>query len=351
MQRNFSIRAVTQAERSPHPEGPIMSNFQFIYRRSSLRLILAAAGVALSLAAQAQDYPSRPIRIIVPAVAGGGTDLTTRMLAQRWSDKIKQPVVVENVPGAGGNIGGLQAVKAKADGYTLLMSAIGTHIINPSLYKNMGYNPQTDLEPIAPALAFTYLIVSHPSLPVKNGRELIEFAKKNPKKINMGSSGVGSGGHIAGEMFQKQFGVEFTHIPFKGSVVTDLLAGNINLALDGFLVMGPHIKAGKVRGVALLGESRNPNFPDVPTMNELGLPLALGGWVGLFAPAGVPAPVLQKIKETLGGILASKEYQDQVLASGFEIPSAAASSDFKAFVADEYKRWTPVVKSLGVQID
>ncbi len=328
-----------------------MSSTRFTPRRGALRLILAATGLALSLAAQAQDFPSRPIRIIVPAVAGGGTDLTTRMLAQRWSEKIKQPVVVDNVPGAGGNIGGQQAVRAKPDGYTLLMSAIGTHIINPSIYKNMGYNPQTDLEPVAPALSFTYLIVSHPSLPVNNGRELIEYAKKNPKKINMGSSGIGSGGHIAGEMFQKQFGVEFTHVPYRGSVVTDLLAGNINLALDGFLVMGPHIKAGKVKGIALLGDTRNPSFPDVPTMTELGLPLTLSGWVGLFAPAGVPAPVMQKLRESVTEILTSKEYQDRVLASGFEIPPAAAFKDFKGYVADEYKRWTPVVKGLGLQLD
>lgn len=330
-----------------------MSNPRPEPRRGALRMVLAGACLALSLPAPAQDYPSRPIRIIVGTPAGGGTDLSARMVAQRWSEKIKQPVVVENVPGANGNIGALQVVKAKPDGYTLLMSVIGTQIFNPSLYKNMPYNPQTDLEPIAPAGAYTFLLVAHPSLPVNNGRELIEYARKNPKKINMGTSGVGSGGHIVGEMFQKHTGAQFTHVPFKGTgqIVGDLLAGNVDLAFDGFIVMGPQIKAGKLKGLAVLGESRNPNFPDIPTLREQGVPLEARGWFGLFAPAGVPAPVLQSIKEMVGEIVASKEYQEKLVASGFEVPAAAAFRDFKAFTADEYKRWTPIVKDIGAKLD
>ena len=317
-------------------------------------LVAVALGLAMGSAAHAQDYPAKPVRIIVPSPAGGGTDTMARHIAKKWSEKSGQPVVVENVAGANGNIGAAQVAKSKPDGYTLLMSVIGTHVFNLSLYRNMPYRPDTDLEPIAPTGAYSFLIVTHPSVPVSTVPELVAYAKANPKKLNFGSSGVGSGGHVVGAMFERATNVQFTHVPYKGTgqIVGDLLAGNVQIAFDGLLVMGPHVRAGKLKALALMRDERSPSYPDIPTIAEQGYKgLEVAGWFGLFAPAGVPAPVLKYLRETVTEIVTSKEHRDLLVNGGFEMPPAAALKDFKAFTAAESQRWTPVIKQIGATLD
>ena len=314
---------------------------------------LAALALAWGATARADDYPSRPVTIIVPTPPGGGSDIVARMIAQRWTEKTGKPMVIDNVPGAGTNIGAAKAARAKPDGYTLLMSFIGTHALNPHLYKTMPFR-QSDLEPIAPAGFYDVLIVSNPSLPVNNLRELVEYAKANPKKINVGSSGVGSGSHIMGSMFATRTGVEFTHVPYKGTgeVVGAILSNQIQLGFDGLIVMGPQIRAGKLKGLALMSESRNKFYPDIPTLAEQGITgLNAEGWFSLFAPAGIPEPTMKVIKEIVYGIINSKEYQDKIQASGYTVPPKRAMDDFKGFVADEYRRWGPIVKASGATLD
>jgi tripartite-type tricarboxylate transporter receptor subunit TctC len=320
---------------------------------SRLTLVLATALLAWTTAARAQDYPSRPITIIVPTPPGGGSDIVARLIAQKWSDKIGKPVIIENVPGAGTNIGAAKAARSKPDGYTLLMSFIGTHALNPHLYKTMPFK-QSDLEPIAPTGFYDILIVSNPNLPVNNVRELIDYARANPKKINFGSSGVGSGSHIMGSMFATRTGVELTHVPYKGAgeVVGAILANTIQLGFDGLIVMGPQIRAGKLKGLALMSEKRNKFYPDIPTLAEQGIgDINAEGWFSLFAPAGIPEPTMKIIKETVYDILRSKDYQDKIQAAGYLLPPKRAMDDFKGFVADEYKRWGPIVNNSGATLE
>jgi tripartite-type tricarboxylate transporter receptor subunit TctC len=315
--------------------------------------IFAAAVLAWSSAAQAQDYPHRPITIIVPTAPGGGSDIIARLIAQKWSEKTGKPVVIENVPGASTNIGAAKAARSKPDGYTLLMSFIGTHALNPHLYKTMAFKP-SDLEPIAPTGFYDVLIVTHPILPVQNVRELISYARARPKQVNFGTSGVGSGAHIFGSMFATRTGVEFTHVPYKGAgeVVGALLQGTVQLGFDGLIVMGPQIRAGKLKGLAIMSEKRNPFYPEIPTLAEQGITdINAEGWFGLFAPAGIPESTMKVIKETVFGIIKSKDYQDTIQAGGYLVPPKRAMDDFSGFVNQEYKRWAPVVKSSGATLD
>lgn len=325
-------------------------------KRLSRRALIAvsAALLAWNTGVQAQDgYPNRPITIIVPTAPGGGSDIVARLIAQKWSEKTGKPVVIENVPGGSTNIGAAKAARSKPDGYTLLMSFIGTHALNPHLYKAMPFK-NSDFEPIAPTGFYDVLIVTHPSIPANNIRELIAYARANPKKIDFGTSGVGSGAHIFGSAFQTRTGTEFVHVPYKGTgeVVGALLQGTVKIAFDGLIGMGPHIRAGKLKGLALMSEKRNFFYPDIPTLAEQGIgDINAEGWFGLFAPAGIPEATMKTIKETVFGIITSKDYQDKIQAGGYLLPPKRAMDDFKGFVDDEYKRWGPVVKSSGATLD
>jgi tripartite-type tricarboxylate transporter receptor subunit TctC len=315
--------------------------------------VAATIGFACGSVALAQDYPNRPITIIVPSPPGGGTDIMARLLAQKWTEKTGKTVIVENVPGASTNIGAAKAAHSKPDGYTLLSSFIGTHALNPHLYKTMPYK-QSELEAIAPTAFYDILITANASLPVNNVRELVEYARARPKQINFGTSGVGSHAHITGSMFATKTGVEFTHIPYKGTgeMVGALVSNQVQLAFDTLLVMGPQIRAGKLKGLAVISDTRNKAYPEIPTLAEQGFSgMNARGWFGLFAPAGIPEPTMKVIRETVYEIIRSKEYQDKIQSSGFLVPPQNAMENFKAFVAEENKRWEPVVKSSGASFE
>lgn len=322
----------------------------------SIRFFVVAA-VAMLIATQssfAQTYPARPVRLIVPFQAGAGTDIAARLVAAAWSDRTGQQMVVENVTGAGGSIGATQAAHSRPDGYTLLFSFLGTHVLNPTLYKNPPYNPQTELEPLAPAAAYNHVLVVSPSLPVNNLKEFIEYGRANPGKLNLGTVGVGSGGHIIGSSFAKRFGMQVVHVPYRGSspVLADLSTGGVQFAIDTPLAIAQLVKAGRVKALGVMSEVRNPILPDVPTFVEQGVSgFNADGWFALFAPKGIPDPVLATIKRTLLEVVRSEAYRKRIVELNYLLPPAAALNDFSAFVESEFRVWTPRVKDSGASLE
>lgn len=319
------------------------------------RLVVAAAAMFIAMqSAFAQTYPTRPVRLIVPFQAGAGTDIAARLVAAAWSERTGQQMVVDNVTGAGGSIGATQAAHARPDGYTLLFSFLGTHVLNPSLYKNPPYNPQTELEPLAPAAAYNHVLVVSPSLPVNNIKEFIEYGRAHPGKLNLGTVGVGSGGHIIGSSFAKRFGMQVVHVPYRGSgpVLADLSTGGIQFAIDTPLAIAQLVKAGRVKALGVMSEVRNTILPDVPTFVEQGVSgFNADGWFALFAPKRIPDPVLATIKRTLLDIVRSDAYQKKIVELNYLLPPAAALNDFPAFVESEFRVWTPRVKDSGATLE
>ncbi len=318
----------------------------------SSRLILLAALIIGATSAIAQDYPSKPIRLIAPFAPGGATDVLARIAGQKLNERLGQPVVVENRTGAGGNIGAEQVAKAVPDGYTLLMGGV-PHAIAVSLYPKLGYDLTRDLTAIAEVASFPSMIVLHPSLPAHNVKALIALAKAKPGQLNFGSAGNGSPNHLALELFKTLAGVNMTHIPYRGAgqVVADLLAGQLQLASMGFPIAMPHVKAGKLRAIAVTGTARSPLLPTLPTGIEAGLPgFDVNSWYGVFGPAGLPRDILTKLNaETSRGINAP-DLKERLSALGAE-PSSKSPEAFTQYVRDEIAKWAKVVKASGAKLD
>lgn len=316
---------------------------------------LFALGVALAsglpgMAAAA--YPDKPIRYVIPFPPGGSTDTTGRILAEAMSKILGQPVVVENRGGAGGNIGAAHVAESPADGYTLLQGTIGTHGINPTLYENLSFDARRDFVPIARMTAGTNVLVVNPSVPAKTVQELIAYAKQHPGKLMMGSSGSGSSIHMSGELFQVLTGVRFTHVPYRGGgpAMNDLLAGHIQLMFDNLNVALPLIQTGKVRALGVSSQSRTSVLPDVPTLAEAGVPgYEVTSWSGVFAPAGTPRDVVEKLNATINQALNGKEVRDRFEQAGIEIDLMGVD-EFKAFVDSEIDRWGEIVKKSGAKV-
>ena len=318
----------------------------------SSRLILLVALLVGATSAIAQDYPSKPIRLIAPFAPGGATDVLARIAGQKLNERLGQPVVVENRTGAGGNIGAEQVAKAVPDGYTLLMGGV-PHAIAVSLYPKLGYDLTRDLTAIAEVASFPSMIVLHPSLPAHNVKALIALAKAKPGQLNFGSAGNGSPNHLALELFKTLAGVNMTHIPYRGAgqVVADLLAGQLQLASMGFPIAMPHVKAGKLRAIAVTGTARSPLLPTLPTGIEAGLPgFDVNSWYGVFGPAGLPRDILTKLNaETSRGINAP-DLKERLSALGAE-PSSKSPEAFTQYVRDEIAKWAKVVKASGAKLD
>ena len=318
----------------------------------SSRLILLAALIIGATSAIAQDYPSKPIRLIAPFAPGGATDVLARIAGQKLNERLGQPVVVENRTGAGGNIGAEQVAKAVPDGYTLLMGGV-PHAIAVSLYPKLGYDLTRDLTAIAEVASFPSMIVLHPSLPARNVKALIALAKARPGQLNFGSAGNGSPNHLALELFKTLAGVNMTHIPYRGAgqVVADLLAGQLQLASMGFPIAMPHVKAGKLRAIAVTGTARSPLLPTLPTGIEAGLPgFDVNSWYGVFGPTGLPRDIITKLNtETSRGINAP-DLRERLGALGAE-PSAKSPEAFTLYVRDEIAKWAKVVKASGAKLD
>ncbi|MFC5510265.1 Bug family tripartite tricarboxylate transporter substrate binding protein [Massilia jejuensis] len=334
----------------------IRSRIAPVPQRRSLALAVAAAGVlALApAAAMAQAaFPTKPITIVVGFSPGGTTDTLARVVGQAMSRDLGQPVMIDNRPGAGGNIGTQMVARAPADGHTLLMGTVGTHAINQSLYKKMGFDPIKDFQPISRVALVPNLLVAHPSQPFKNVKELIAHAKANPGKINFASSGSGTSIHLSAEMFNQMTGVDMQHIPYKGSApaLTDLLAGQTAIMFDNMPSVISHVKAGKLRPIAVTTPQRSPALPDVPTIAESGVPgYSATSWFGLLAPAGTPAPVVAKLNASILKALADPEVKKKMAEQGAE-PHGEKPEQFAEFIRSETAKWGQTVKASGATAD
>jgi len=315
--------------------------------------LAVAAAAATPLSATAQPYPTRPITVIVPFAAGGTTDILARVIGQALNKELGQSVIVDNRAGAGGNIGGALAAKAPADGYTLFMGTVGTHAINQSLYKKMPFDPVKDFAPLTRVAMVPNLLVANPGKPYKTVKELIAYAQKNPGKVNFGSSGSGSSIHLSGELFNALAKVDMVHVPYKGSApaVSDLLGGQIDIMFDNMPSAIQHVRAGKLRPLAVTTAKRSPELPDVPTIAEAGVPgYEATSWFGMFAPAGTPAPVVARLNGALVKVLAQPEVKKKLAEQGAE-PYSEKPEQFAEFIRTESAKWSKVVKDSGASAD
>ena len=321
-----------------------MSN---ISRVALLLIASLAAGASL-----AQDYPSKPIRMVVPFSPGGSTDALARIVGQKLTERSGQPVIIENRAGAGGNIGAEQVARSAPDGYTLLLGGV-PHAISASLYSRLPYELARDLAAIAEIASFPSAIVLHPSLPANSASELIALARARPGRLSFGSAGNGSPNHLSLELFQTMAGVRMVHVPYKGSgqLVGDLLAGQVHLASMGLPVAVPHVQSGKLRAIAVTGAARSSLLPEVPTLSEAALPgFEVTSWYGVFGPAGLPADIVVKLNSEIGSAVTAPEVKERLAALGAE-PSVKAPDQFGRYVRQEIARWAKVVKDSGAKAE
>lgn len=324
-----------------------------LMRHYGALLVLAAAVTFASQSARAQekaeDYPSRPVRIIVPFGAGGPTDVFTRAVAEELRKSLHQSFVQENKPGAGTTIGTDYVAKAAPDGYTLLMVS-GTQAVNETLFTHRPYRLMRDLVPVAPLIDSDLVLVVHPSVPAKNLAELLALARAKPGTLNFGSSGPGSNYHMAAELLKHLTGINIVHVPYKGStgMRTDILSGQIQILFDSIPTMAAQIKAGKVRALGTSGRARSPILPDVPTIQEAGVPgFQATLWVGLMAPAGTPQPIIDKLNREISKIVTRPDIKAAWEAQGAE-PVTMTQPQFKAFMEAQIAKWADVIKANNI---
>jgi tripartite-type tricarboxylate transporter receptor subunit TctC len=301
----------------------------------------------------AADYPEKTIRIIVPYTPGGTADMLARTIGQKMAASLGQQVIVDNRPGAGGNIGADLAAKAAPDGYTLLMGTVATHAINPNLYPNMPYDVDKDFAPIVLIATLPNLLVVNPSVPAKNVKELIALARAKPGELAFASAGNGTSQHLSGELFKKMTGVDMIHIPYKGSApaVTDLIGGQVQLMFDNIPSSLPQVRAGKLRALAVTGPRRSPVLPDLPTVSEAGLPgFSITSWFALFAPAGTPSKILLLLNKQAGKAIASQDLRRQWMAQGLE-PAGGTADQLAEFMRMEAPKWGKIVGESGARVE
>jgi tripartite-type tricarboxylate transporter receptor subunit TctC len=319
-----------------------------------LRLLIMIAASALALSAAAQSFPTKPIKLIVPFPAGGSVDVTSRALAQKLSESLGQPVVVENRPGAGGNIGMDAVAKSAPDGYTIGMGALSTHAVNPALYPKMPFDAVKDFAPISLVVVTPNVLVTNPTvLPANDVAGIIEFAKKNPGKVNCASGSNGSAGHLGCELFRLSTGASITHVPYKGGgpAMTDLLGGQVQMMFDNMASALPQIKAGKLKAFAVTTPTRSALAPELPTMAQAGVKdFDVFTWWGLFAPAGTSPEIVKRLNADVAKALATPDLKEKWLASGAE-PSPTTPEAFAAFIAKEMPKYAKIVKELGAKVD
>ncbi|TFZ04312.1 Bug family tripartite tricarboxylate transporter substrate binding protein [Ramlibacter rhizophilus] len=321
-----------------------------LHRRHLIALGLAAA-VCGPLAAQ-DKYPSRPVTLIVPQAAGGANDAIARVIAQKLTEQTGQSFIVDNKPGAGGNVGTVLAAKAKPDGYTLMLTADSSMVINPSLYKNTGFDPLKDFVPVSPVATAGYALVANTSFPASNVSEFIALAKQQPRKINIGSAGNGTLNHLIGEMLSKQTGIELTHVPYKGAsaAVTDLVAGQVQVSVQSLPSSIAFIRSGKVKVLGVVNPKRVPALPDAPTIGETVKGFGATPWYGVFAPAGTPPAIVAQLNAEIAKALDAKDVQEKLAGVGTE-PFKSTPEQFGTLVREDLPRWAKIVKESGATID
>jgi len=329
---------------------------KFLHARATRRGALVLAASALAAPAFAEAYPSRAIRMIVPFTPGGSSDVLGRAIADVLARALGQPVVIDNVPGAGGSVGGEKAARSPADGYTLFMGHIGTLAVNPALYPRLPYDPVRSFTPVAWVARVPNVLVVNPSVPAKDLKELVALAKSQPGKLAYGSGGNGSAAHTTMEYFKLQTGTSFLHIPYKGTApsVQDLLGGQVQVLFTGVPALLPQIKAGKMRALAVSSPKRLAVLPDVPTVAESGIPGTQGfeadQWYGLVAPAGTPADIVARLNQEVNKALALEEVRTRFANEGAE-PTPATPQAFGQLIAREIPRWDKVVQAARIHLD
>lgn len=322
-------------------------------RRGAFAALVATACIGLPFAAaRAADYPIKPIRFVVPYTAGGTTDLVARTVGQRMSEKLGQPVVIDNRAGAGGNIGMDAVAKAPPDGYTIGFGAISTNALNPHIYKSMAFDPRKDFTAVSLLGTSTIVLEVPAASPVRSVADLVAAARKNPG-LPYATAGAGTSMNLAGVMFAQTTGTELTHVAYKGSgpAINDLLGNTIGVMFDNLPASLPHIQAGKLRALAVAGPARSPALPDVPTLAEAGLPgYALEPWFGVYGPAGLPAPVVKALNDAIVEALALPDVKDKLVAAGFT-PRGSTPDEFAQLTRTEYRRLGDVAKKAGMTAD
>jgi tripartite-type tricarboxylate transporter receptor subunit TctC len=317
-------------------------------------IITVAATVGMAQPAMAEPtYPSKPIRLIVPFVPGGSTDVVARLLGAELKNELRQSVIVENKPGAGGNIGGDVVAKAAPDGYTLLLAAAGPTVINPSLYSKMPFDPMTQLAPVTMLVREHNLMVINSSIPAKTLQEFIAYAKSRPNEINFGSPGNGSPAQLAGELLNQKTGLKMAHVAYKGSgaAVVDLMAGHISMMIDNMPALLPHIQSGKIRALAVPSERRAAAMPDVPTFKEAGMSdFVITAWKGVMVPAGTPPDVVAKLQTSIAQIMNKADMKKRMIEMGAE-PAVNTPEQFGTIIKNETAWWAALVKSTGTKVE
>jgi tripartite-type tricarboxylate transporter receptor subunit TctC len=320
------------------------------FLRYSLMLVSALSVIAPAFGQE--KFPTKSVTIVVPFPPGGGTDTGARLIAQKLTERWGQQVVVDNKPGAAGSIGATAVAKAKPDGYTLLMGNIGTQSINPSLYKNLPYNPETAFAPVTLIAELPLVLLVNPALPAKSAKELIALANSKPKgEMTYSSSGSGGSMHLAGELFEDASGVQLLHVPYKGGgpALVDLIAGHVNLSFATILESFGFVKGGKLRALAVTSDKRSPALPDVPTLAESGLPGYNSiSWIGLLAPAGTPQPVIDKVAADVREVLAAADVSQRLIDQG-ATPVGSSPAQFKSLIDNDRQRYARIIQEKGIK--
>jgi tripartite-type tricarboxylate transporter receptor subunit TctC len=322
-------------------------------RRVRVLKLIVAATILAATGALAQPYPARPVTFIVPFAPGGGTDITARTLAAKLGAKWGQSVVVENRAGAGGILGADAVAKAKPDGHTLLIANVGTQSINPSLYPKLPYNPDTAFAPISLVCDLPFVLMASPAFAPGSVKEVIALAKAKPDSVTYASSGLGGSPHLTAELFQLLTGTKMTHIPYKGGgpAMTDLMAGHVDLLFVSVLESSGHIKAGRLKGLAVTHANRNPALPDIPTIAEAGVPGGeSGSWIALLGPAGTPTAVIAKVAADVKEAVASADLREKLIAQG-AVPRSSTPAELQALIDADAARYGKIIRDKGVKLE
>jgi tripartite-type tricarboxylate transporter receptor subunit TctC len=321
------------------------------------RTAILIAGLAVALMAtnaRAADYPTRPIKLVVPYAAGGPTDVLGRVVGEYLGRDLKQPVIVENKAGAQGAIGAEAVARSEPDGYTLFVTAASIIVLNPMLYKKLSYDPVRDFRMLALVTDLPVVMEVHPSVPAKNVAEFVAYAKQNPGKINFGSAGTGGTIHLAGEMFKQVAGIDMVHVPYKGAgpALTDLISGNIQVMFDTLSTALPPVKSGLLRAIGVSSETRSPDLPDVPTIAESGYPdYRVSVWYGIAAPAKLPDDIAQKISSSLDRGLNDDAFRASLEKIGFPVFRPRSAAAIAEFIDADRARWSAVIKTQNISLD
>jgi tripartite-type tricarboxylate transporter receptor subunit TctC len=317
------------------------------------RSVLLCTLLCAAAATAAQTFPNRPIRFVVPFAPGGSTDTLARTMSQKLGEGLRQQVVVDNRSGGNGNLGMEITAHAPPDGYTIVLGYIANLGIGPSLYSKLPFDPIKDFAPITQIASSPNILVVHPSVPVKTFKEFIAYAKANPKMLNFASSAVASLGHLTGELLNRTAGIDMVHVPYKGSgqAVIDLVGGQIQSMFSGMSSVMPHIKAGRLRALAVTGAQRSPAVPDIPTIAESGFPgFEADSWYGVLAPAHTPRPIVNRLHDEIVRVLAMPEVKERLNSVGFELVGSSPD-EFAAYIKSEIPKWAKVVKISGAKAD